>query len=501
MIKSVKAFVGSHPKTSFLFLSLVLSFLSVTFGNGISSFLYSNFRIDAFTSDPDFFYFTASLMLKGKIPYIDFYDHKGLYVFYFHALGQLIGGRVGLYFLELLWLVPVFYFLILTCEEFHFQRRLSVLLAIFFATVLIAQFSGGSDEEVELPFISLALYFYVRALNRSSDNDFMIGNILWGVSAGICLNLRPSDCMFALSAVIFYAVHMFSQRRYLIVLRDAALCVGAIFLLSIPPYVHAISQGFLNQMFEAVILSNFSYIASAAGSTWVRYLCWGLLGLGLVMFGFIMFFLKKKIPFDEWQFYLVSMIVVFPLQFAIARFTHYWILAYPFCCLLLGRYLQFAPWFNNSRRTFRATVSAVLVALCTLCVWWPAYYFVPCHDQVDRTISSVLQEAIPESSRDGRTIGVDVENGIYLLGDITPDYKDYAMQSWHSRFDETLIPRLEEYLTSGDVDYVLLPAEYDGESYRLPIRNFILDDSETFVLYHPSCGDCPTILIFQIQIH
>jgi len=497
-MKKTKDFILSHPKTSFLIVSIVLSFISVTFGNGISSFLYSTFRIDPFTSDPDFFYFTGSLLLKGKIPYIDFFDHKGLYVFYFHALGELLGGRVGLYFLELVWLIPVFYFFALTCDELRFSKKLTFLMSLFFVTVLIAQFSGGSDEEVELPFISLALYFYIRALNRSSDKDFMIGNILWGVSAGVCLNLRPSDCMFALSAVIFYGVHMLTKRRYLIVLRDAALCVGAIIVVSIPPYVHAISQGFLTPMFDAVILSNFSYIASAGGSTWVRYFCWGLLTLGVVLFSYVEFFLNKKIPFAEWQFYFISMIVVFPLQFAIARFTHYWILAYPFCCIMLGRYLQFAPWFTNSKRAFRGITSGVLATLCALCVWWPAYYYVPGQDKVDKDIYNVLREAIPESSRDGRTIGIDVENGVYLLGDITPDYKDYAMQSWHSRFDETLIPRLEEYLYSGDVDYVLLPAVYDGESYRLPLRDFILDNPDKFVQYHPSCGDCPTIMIFKV---
>lgn len=132
-------------------------------------------------------------------------------------------------------------------------------------------------------------------------------------------------------------------------------------------------------------------------------------------------------------------------------------------------------------------------------MWWPAYYFVPGQNEVDRTIANVLQEAIPESSRDGHTIGIDVENGVYLLGDITPDYKDYAMQSWHSRFDETLVPRLEAYLTGGDVDYVLLPAVYDGEAYRLPLRDFILDNPNVFVEIHPSCGDCPTIMIFQVN--
>ena len=62
------------------------------------------FFIKDMNVDSNLFRYEASLWLAGRTPYLDFYDHKGLYHVAVDALGLLIGGgsRYGIFALEIL---------------------------------------------------------------------------------------------------------------------------------------------------------------------------------------------------------------------------------------------------------------------------------------------------------------------------------------------------------------------------------------------------------------
>ena len=45
------------------------------------------------------FYLAGKLMKIGKIPYVDFIDHKGIYIFFIYYLAEIFnnGKHIGLY--------------------------------------------------------------------------------------------------------------------------------------------------------------------------------------------------------------------------------------------------------------------------------------------------------------------------------------------------------------------------------------------------------------------
>jgi hypothetical protein len=508
---TVASFFRGHPRLSFLFTAIILAFLTVTFSNPVCSFIYPYFRTDDLVQDPNFFNLFGQLMLKGETPYVDIFDHKGLYIFWFYAFGNLLGGKPVLFLMEMLWFTCDFYFLFKIFDLFQPKYLPKLLLCLLFAAGFIAQSQGGSDEDIELPFVVVPLYFYLKAIFHNDDRSFMIGNILWGVEAGFCLNLRPSDCMFALGPILFFIIHEMKMKKPLLILRDAGLCVAALLLTIAPAFIAASVGGYFPQMFDAVYLSNFSYFGSAvvdpAGKTLVLILtCIGVAGAALLVW-----YLCRKINPTEWWFYAIALAFVGTFQILASLFTHYWIMAYPYLVLLIGRSLNVAAWPKKKGAQIGLT-SGMLTLFVAVSALWPIYYYGQHLDAKDVSIRDYILQAIPDEAErsDGHVIGIDIESGVYTAAGVYPHYKDFAMQGWHSKFDEKLIPDMENYLIRAKdadgkylidaplIDYVILnDASYDaGFSYRQPLRNFVEKDSGKFEIVG-SVDDNPYLDIYR----
>lgn len=470
------AWVNSHPKITILILSILFAFLTVTLSNGLTSFIYPHFRQDDIVNDPEFFYLFASLMLKGKTPYIDIFDHKGLYIFWFHALGILMGGRVGLYFLEILWFIPVYYFLALTLIEMKAGKKLGLILMVVFMAAFIAQFQGASDEEVELPFVMIPTYFYIRGYVRKEDRAFLIGTILWGVEAGVAFNLRPSDAMFGLAPAMAYAVMRFRQKKYLVLLRDAGLCIAAFLLTNLPAVIVAYSGGYFKEMWEAVIVSNFEYVGSVQTASAFKILCMVVVAVATVLGLIGLVPLYKRIDRGEWTFYLVGFAFVGTLQTLSALFCHYWIMAYPFLICYILRLVQIIPEGKPQKISVNALGSLALVAFVTMSLFWPLEYYCGGQYKNDLEAEEYVSSVISEEERELYTLCIDCEAGTYNATGIIPQTKDFAMQGWHSLMDPEIYDRLKEYVNSGYVHYVVLEDDYwTGYEYRHQIRELVTE--------------------------
>lgn len=83
---------------------LIIVFLAFMVGFVLAE---SNPYLTGTGRDNGFFLYSGSQILKGKLPYLDFWDSKGPLIFYINALGLFIGKgtRWGV------WLLEYFFFL------------------------------------------------------------------------------------------------------------------------------------------------------------------------------------------------------------------------------------------------------------------------------------------------------------------------------------------------------------------------------------------------------
>lgn len=112
--------------------------------------------------DASFFTLVGRGMLKGMVPYRDFYDLKGPYFFFIQALGQFIGkGHTGIYILQVLALYSSL-ILIYKLARLYISHGKAVGTVVFFLLPYISLLWGGNClEEFTLPLNLLAIYLNV----------------------------------------------------------------------------------------------------------------------------------------------------------------------------------------------------------------------------------------------------------------------------------------------------------------------------------------------------
>jgi len=71
--------------------------------------------------DAGFFSLGGQDVLEGKTLYVDFYDHKGPFLFFWNAFELLFGGKNGLFLWDTLSLTSVFYAVFLLAKEFGYR--------------------------------------------------------------------------------------------------------------------------------------------------------------------------------------------------------------------------------------------------------------------------------------------------------------------------------------------------------------------------------------------
>lgn len=143
-------------------------------------------------------------ILKGKIPYVDIFDHKGPILYFINAFGQwLIPGRLGIFILQVIGLFTTLIFLFKIANLFtgRFISFLSILLTLFVYGGFIQE--GNQCEEWMLPFFTLALYIALRYLLKeyNSPHKWYYG-FIYGLCFGITFYIRPNDAVAFIGGIV-----------------------------------------------------------------------------------------------------------------------------------------------------------------------------------------------------------------------------------------------------------------------------------------------------------
>ena len=151
--------------------------------------------------DASFFTLVGRGMLKGMVPYRDFYDLKGPYFFFIQALGQLIHkGHTGLFILEILSLFASL-ILIYNIGTMYISKKKTLGVIVFFLLAYISMLWGGNClEEFCLPLNLLVIWLNLRyfSLNGIINKSLYLTAFI----TGICFTLTAFSKITAGSPLI-----------------------------------------------------------------------------------------------------------------------------------------------------------------------------------------------------------------------------------------------------------------------------------------------------------
>jgi hypothetical protein len=451
--------------------AVLTAFLVITFFSMTTSFLYRGYLISNFL-DSNFFQLTGKLILEGKVPYRDFFDHKGPFVFYLEALGYWISPKYGIYLLSILNLTFSFFFFQRTGDLLSLPKGATLTGLFLFAMLIGWTYEGNTIAEMTLPFVALPLYLFIKALVQNKDRDYLWGNLLNGLSLSFALFTRATDCLVNAGFFLFFLVEMIRKKRPGFFFLNAGIAVLGAVLLSLPPILIAQEQGTLELMFEASILDNFHYVQGAASP--FRYYFMAVWIVLLPLFLFVLFCLRKDDLDPEIALFLSITSGFFSFCFIlISNYAHYFIISFPviglITALLTADFIRraFEQGKLAQRRTaIRRGYASILAAITVISAAIPLteYYVRPAEDRNFADYGNYLKVSealakVPESSK-GNTFVFDSNPSFYLIGDYSTNCRYVSYQSWQSVFEPEIDEEVKRYVSSAEADYIVYDDYY-----------------------------------------
>ena len=484
-MKKIKEFIIKHPIITLIVMSVLLGFLTILSGSTVSSLLYQNFVIDNYVKDGNMFYYIAKMISNGKTPYLEIFDHKGLYLFYYISLGYLMGGRVGLFFVEGVLMSLTYFFMILSLRELKTQKSLIFTFMLLFLAFHSVSGQFPSDFELNLPFIALMTYFYSRGFNRQSDKDYLIGNAVAGIQAGIAINIRAVDTMVALGFVIGFFVICLRHKKIKEIFINAGVCLAALIFACLPALIHSLTGGFAKEMYTSIILDNFKYVGTADSRLDSSQVACRILVITLAIIYFVPLIInRRKMISDEFWLSIAEGIVVFLIQIIVAFYPHYVFIILPFYFVVVTRSVSL--FFKEEKKWHLAfKIPSAMIALASL-MFLPMLYNISLKGNEQKIINEVKENIPEEDRKNGHVLGIGISAAIYLNCDIDAGYPDVCCQYNHVLLSSYYTyDKLLDYLQSGDCHYVILTkgTEYyesnfviqwfynEGETYYTMISN------------------------------
>jgi len=292
--------------------------------------------------DGGIFLYIGSLILDGKIPYIDAWENKGPLVFYINALGLLLahGSRWGIWLLEFISLLAA------ALMGYLAMKRTTGTIAALVGTLVWVSVAGNVlqggnySEEYSLLFSFTAVLAFLYSLERPEQKLFPV---LIGASLGLNILLRPNligmqaACLGAYSALAIRSRELRLLGRRLVFMLAGGAAVIA------PVALYFRSQDALQEMINVVLIFNYQYseapnLSGLVAGLWSAsiamgpiFIVGGMIGYALSLFSLIRPDLLPAVP----RGFLLLLLVGWPLEAVLStlsgrNYLHYYIVWAPY---------------------------------------------------------------------------------------------------------------------------------------------------------------------------
>lgn len=277
-------------------------------------------------------------LLHGKIPYVDLFDQKGFYLFFYNALGLSINKAWGLSFLQSLNFAFCIFFIIsaietITSNQFAYWKKL--LIALCFLGFDFGFEGGNTCEDCNLLFIIIPIYLSIRAI---CNGTFELGK--WqlfciGGCAGCTLFIRANNYMPVIGFLIVLLFFNIYKKRIKYCITSIGIAfVGFVVLLLPCIFYFAIKGGVdaINEMWYGTFVSNVQYAAkdSLFDLSFPLILKSFFCNLFFVVISFLLWNKNRLLSIA----FLLS-IIIGSLFIGHALYRHYYIIFIPVFCILM----------------------------------------------------------------------------------------------------------------------------------------------------------------------
>lgn len=484
----------SNQHTINIILLITLFLIAMLFFSCYTSPLYPNY----FGYDSAIFLLLGKGLCEGKDLYIDLFDHKGPFIFFFNALGNAIGGRTGIFILQCIFgaiSIIILYNirrLLKTDEEKspHWKTILCLFCgyAVFFYTFQ----RGNLTEEYSVPFIACSLYLFMKYVLSSKDNTehSVKYGFVHGINFAVLVFLRLNNAATIGMGVLVIGIYLLIKRNYKNLIYNMISSLMGVLIVSIPIMIYFNMKSSLYEMIYSTFLHNFT-IAQNTGHLSIseKPVIFFVLYLPIILCCLLV--IRKAISTKSIEFidvFLICILGINILSLWIAnRFPHYFATFFPVYFVFLCKYVD----LNNEKKSIKWI--GILLVVCTLLNGGlAAAYSLSSVNDVYIEKSSTIRyntikndtERIPEEERDS-IIGYKISSADYLSANIIPCYKYYTLQDTWAISNPQILTDFTEWLKLSKPLWVLVKAdESDNEIMNILDENYKLEFYNEYVKYY-----------------
>ncbi len=248
----------------FILLIVVTGFMLV--GAKSTSPLYPNY----YGADSAYFRFTGKEILRHKIPYIDFWDHKGPVIFFIQAIGALQGtnNRGGnlLFFMQTVSLYISILLLFRIDQRIHSagRKRYFIFAAVTVITLSVLFQTGEGmnlTEDWSFPLICLSLDLFIlyTASEPEAGKHPPLYAFIHGINFGIIAFLRIINGISIITGALVTGIYLLIKKEYKNFLLNLLAGIAGIAAAAIPIMLWFHHKGALDDMIYGTFLYNIRY--------------------------------------------------------------------------------------------------------------------------------------------------------------------------------------------------------------------------------------------------
>lgn len=257
-----------------VFLALILSLLSP-----LNPFAQKTMGTDSWV-----FQYNGLSIINGLVPYVDFFDHKGVIIYLINALGLVINKNIGVWFIEFILLFIVVFFTNKTLELFKIEDKIkyfNLLVILFF---LSFSFEGGNlTEEYALPCLIISQFiFFKYLLNKNIKN---IEIIFIGVFFAVVCLLRINMIGLWGIYILIILIKLLKEKEYTKLFKYIELFLIGMLIICLPITIYLILNDAFVNFINDYIIFNLKYSSVTFASKYISFIYF--LKLPIVLFSFV----------------------------------------------------------------------------------------------------------------------------------------------------------------------------------------------------------------------
>ena len=246
------------------------------------------------TADQGVFFAVAKGLTEGKLAYVDYFDHKGPWLYIILALGleinKLIAGSISATFIGnfLIELVTIFLSVLFMYKiaRLFANRPISMLAVLVVFMCNIRLYTASNSEEYIFPLICISAYLFLKQLQEGIDNRYAF---VMGACGMLTFFVKFNYCiLWAVMGIVMFAVmvaNYVKSRRANIISNAGArthgcsiadivkMCLafaGGMLVVTIIFGVYLIATGSLKDFIDTYIIFSLDYASMATFSKRIR---------------------------------------------------------------------------------------------------------------------------------------------------------------------------------------------------------------------------------------